>query len=894
MKRAEKNVYMSRILVLAFVMAVLGMGGERICFGLANEDPWPLPTVWWTGASPNDVNYSLSYWNDPCNWGGALADGAVPDHNQRGVGYQFPVPPNGVQETSPGPGQPATNPYTGEPNVVIIRTGEVAECNYMMWGGQQSYANLVIEGTLNMGSGPGTVYGLRICSWTTWNRNKVIVNGGKLTVNGDTDQSYMIVNSGDVNIIGQIGMGVASAWSDQYYLTIRDGNVRAGDLMMANSGVVGGPLIDINGTGQLIVNGNLAGRIGGYASNGWVTAYDGNTNYVVTITYDDVNNKTIVKAAAANVHKAKLSEPNYGAVVPWEDPNNKGYGPTLKWIAGVGATSHWVYFGTSYTAVNDANQSSPAYKGAKTLANTSYTVPLADVNLGRNYYWRIDENDAGVTVKGDVWQFSVLSYRVVDEFHTYPSDTELWNVWKDGAVNGTGGYIYLETTTVHEGTSANLYYNNGSLPYISEANMICSAKPGCPNDWTAAGVKILTLSLHGNTSFAEKVYVMLESNGGAQSGIVYYPDANEFRQGSWEWYRFWAIDLSQFSSQGVDLHNVTQLVIGVGNKASPTAGGSGSLFVDTIRLQPPMWLNRSGDADIDNDGVVNMNDLDALANAWLMSSTVVTASAPTTGPVLWYKFDEGSNYDAGDSSGNFYTGYLNLPNWGGAGSGFDSSNCINLNNDTFVEVPIAAFDSNWAKESTVSLWIKDPGQTDDDSTLFQANTPSADMQVWVGSTGAFSWQCGYDSNTSWNNDLLFGQYYLYSNPAHPLNRWVHYAFVKSASGRYMRIYQDGKIVAENTNVPGDSLAAPDYFSIGAWRYSVESGGFYDGLMDDFRIYNYALSPSEVLSLAIAGGTVTSPMTQPLLTPANIVPDNIVNFKDYAVMADKWRQAALFP
>jgi hypothetical protein len=32
----------------------------------------------------------------------------------------------------------------------------------------------------------------------------------------------------------------------------------------------------------------------------------------------------------------------------------------------------------------------------------------------------------------------------------------------------------------------------------------------------------------------------------------------------------------------------------------------------------------------------------------------------------------------------------------------------------------------------------------------------------------------------------------------------------------------------------------------------------------------------------------------LLTPANIVPDNIVNFKDYAVMADKWRQAALFP
>jgi hypothetical protein len=876
MKRAEKNVYMSRILVLAFVMAILGIGGERVCFGLANESPWPLPTVWWAGAKVGEPNY----WMDPCNW----STGAVPDINQRGVGHQFTTPPNGV-------GEPPV--YTGEPNIVIIRAGEVAECNYMMWGGQQSYANLVIQGTLNMGSGPGTVFGLRICSWTNWNRNKVIVDGGKLNVNGDTDQSYMIVPSGDVNIIGQIGMGVASAWSDQYYLTIRDGNVRAGDIVMANAGVVGGPLIDINGTGQLVVTGNLIDRLSGYKSNGWITAYGGDPNHVVTITLD-ANGNTVVKAGLFNASKAKIVDPNNGFTVPWEDPNNPGYGPTLRWLAGTGATAHRVYFGTSFTTVNEANESSPQYKGQKSLATLYHTIPLTEVNLGRSYYWRIDEVVGGSPVKGDVWQFSIPNYRVVDEFHTYPSDTELWNVWMDGAVNGTGGFVYLETTTVHEGTSANLNYNNASPPYISEANMICSAKPGCPNDWTAAGVKLLTLSLHGNTSFAEKVYVMLESNGGAQKGVVYYSEPNELRQGSWEWYRFLAIDLAQFSAQGVDLKNVSRMTIGVGNKASPTAGGSGSLYVDTIRLQPPIWLDRSGDADIDNDGVVNMNDLDALANAWLMSSTVVTASAPTTGPVLWYKFDEGTDYFANDSSGNSYTGNLNLPNWGGAGSGFDSSNCINLNNDTFVEAPIGAFDSNWAKESTVSLWIKDPGQTDDDSTLFQANTPSADMQVWVGSTGAFSWQCGYDSNTSWNNDLLFGQYYLYSNPAHPLNRWVHYAFVKSASGRYMRIYQDGKIVAENTNVPGDSLAAPDYFSIGAWRYSVESGGFYDGLMDDFRIYNYALSPSEVLSLAIAGGTVTSPMTQPLLTPANIVPDNIVNFKDYAVMADKWRQAALFP
>ena len=50
MRRSGKKAYMSRTVVLVFVIAILGMGGERVCFGLLNENPWPLPTVWWAGA----------------------------------------------------------------------------------------------------------------------------------------------------------------------------------------------------------------------------------------------------------------------------------------------------------------------------------------------------------------------------------------------------------------------------------------------------------------------------------------------------------------------------------------------------------------------------------------------------------------------------------------------------------------------------------------------------------------------------------------------------------------------------------------------------------------------------------------------------------------------------
>jgi hypothetical protein len=871
MKKAGKKAYMNRILVLASVIAVLCTGGERVCFGLANESPWPMfgsvPT-WWTGLGA-DVNRTS--WFDPCNWDKLTV----------------PASPNNV---GINPTSTASDPCT-----VVINPSIIADCNYLRLGQSTAYVNLIIQGQLNIG-GPG----LRVPSWTGYQKCQVIINGGTLNINGSTDQSYMIVNSGDVNVAGQIGLGAGAntneVWSDQYYLKIRDGNVRAGDFVMSRAVRTTAALgVDINGTGKLVLQGDMVSRIAGYVASGWFTAYNGDANYVVSITRDDVNDKTIVKAGAVNAAKADINSPVNGATVPWEDPNRKGYGPKLTWKAGTAATSHKVYFGTALAAVRDANESSPQYKGNQALANKSYTVPLADISIGGTYYWRIDENDTGATVKGDVWQFSIMSYRVVDEFETYVGDVGLGAVW----ASADNAYITLETTTVQGGLQAlNMSYNNSYSPYISETSMSCSALPGCPNDWTAAGVRILTLSLHGDPAFTEKCYVILESNGGAQNGIVYYTEPNELRQGSWEYYRFWAIDLAQFSAQGVNLKNITKLTIGVGNKASPAAGGLGTILIDSIRLQPPMCLARNGDADLDNDCMVNINDLAILADNWLKSSTIVTASAPAVGPVLWYKFDEGSNYDVGDSSGNSYNGYLNLADWGGAGSGYDGSNCLNLNNEAYVTVPVAAFNPAWGAECTISLWFKDSGQTDNDSMLFQVNRSDGTNrgpQVWMGSTGFMEWACGYDVNTGYRDFLWFGQNYNYSNPTHPLNRWVHYAFVKSASAHYMRVYQDGVVVAESTNVPGDKLDAADvntFFSIGAWAWSGGSGGFCDGMLDDFRIYDYALSPGQVLSLALKGGDGST--TQLLLTPADIVPDGIVDFEDYAVMADKWHQQVLFP
>lgn len=79
----------------------------------------------------------------------------------------------------------------------------------------------------------------------------------------------------------------------------------------------------------------------------------------------------------------------------------------LSWAAGSGATSHDVYLGTSYDAVNNANNSSPEFKGNVTTA----TFDPGMLDYSTTYYWRIDEKDShNCTRKGQLWSFTTEAF----------------------------------------------------------------------------------------------------------------------------------------------------------------------------------------------------------------------------------------------------------------------------------------------------------------------------------------------------------------------------------------------------------------------------------------------------------------------------------------------------
>ena len=69
----------------------------------------------------------------------------------------------------------------------------------------------------------------------------------------------------------------------------------------------------------------------------------------------------------------------------------------LSWAAGLGGQLHTVYIGTDFDDVNDANDGT----------SQAWTTYIHDtLELGKVYYWRVDEYDGTDTYKGDIWSFT--------------------------------------------------------------------------------------------------------------------------------------------------------------------------------------------------------------------------------------------------------------------------------------------------------------------------------------------------------------------------------------------------------------------------------------------------------------------------------------------------------
>jgi len=472
---------------------------------------------------------------------------------------------------------------------------------------------------------------------------------------------------------------------------------------------------------------------------------------------------------------------------PAAGATNVSVDATLAWRPGREAASHTVYVGTDRDAVAGGLVS------GKTVTEHRYTPAL---DLGRIYYWKVDESGAAGDYPGDVWSFTTEDSIAVDDFEGYTDDegSRIYESWIDGLTTGasgsTVGYMeapFAEKKIVHGGTqSMPLAYDNTAAPQYSEAERAFDSV----QDWTTHGVTTLVVNFHGQTTNSPaSLYVKI--NG---TKITYNNGAAATAMNLW---KQWAIPLA---GTGVNLKSVKSLTIGV------AGGGKGTLFVDDIRL-------------------------------YAAAPAIATPADPgTTGLVTWYKMDG----DVKDSSGKNYNGTINGTT--SYETGVVGQALVFNGSNAYVDVPIGSLIPTLT-DATFSTFVNFGGGTGAWQRVFDFGSGSGAMP--------YMFLCPRENTAGGVRFAIrtatVAEQVVRSDKT-VSEGWHHMAVTIDSKTMTAAVYLDGDMLASaaTTVLPKD-LGTTTQNWLGRSQYA--SDAYFLGSLDDFRIYNRVLSEAELRYLA---------------------------------------------
>jgi hypothetical protein len=556
----------------------------------------------------------------------------------------------------------------------------------------------------------------------------------------------------------------------------------------------------------------------------------------------------------------------------------------LGWRPGDFATHHDVYFGDDWDDVNDATTSDGESKGRQPLGSESYDPP-GDLDLGKTYYWRIDEvneaNEPDHLWKGHVWTFTVANYLIIEDFESYDDTNRIYYTWEDGVVNSTGSYIDLGTKPfdpAHGGTQSMEYiYDNRSdiwgVGYYSEVELPFAG----PQDFTDGGVKALSLFFYGDpgndTNDTEQLYVAL---GGSYAEVRYgdnAEDMNDLKLAEWT---EWNAAISDFA--GVDPCAVTSLFIGFGQRGSATPGGNGIAYFDDIRLYPPRCVPSllKPAFDFSNNCIVDWSDVRLLADAWLRKDAFLSISAPSPGPVGHWALDG----DATDSSTNANHGTAEgTYAWV---TGHIGSGAIEFSGDGGRVLVPDAEELRPTDTVSVAAWIN---ISDDAQGTSRVVVKGGD------NIESYALELGGDEPVFYVGDPCGDRYFAESEDSLARNEWTHFA--GTYDGSVANCYVNAQVVAANDAAVGIELSQ-DPNGLGIGNRSDANDRPFIGRIDDVQVYNYGLSAEQVAHIATQGSGY-----MPLLSQYNVYDtesqgQKAINIKDLALLLNAWLEQKLWP
>jgi len=427
-------------------------------------------------------------------------------------------------------------------------------------------------------------------------------------------------------------------------------------------------------------------------------------------------------------------------------------------------------------------------------------------------------------------------------------------------------YIGLALTSHNSGVACEAKFSNVSFPNTTVGPQ-----------WTSQDIGMLS-------NEAEPMYVTAEDGIGT-TATVYHDDPNASLIDTWT---EWNIDLKDFSDQGANLNDIVKLSIGFGDKDDPQPG-AGLVFFDDIRLYPPRYVPdriTPLTADFTDDGVVDIRDLEIMSNDWLQGDYTIYATTPNPAIVLW-AFDNNANDSAGSNNG--------IPHGNPSYVVGKLDQAVSLDGDDYMDCGNPA-ELNFATgDWSICAWINTT-QSDDTFTIFaNGGDESGGIRytLAVGETGG----AGTIVLTTDDDDAK--RQAVSSAGAVNDGQWHHAVGLRA--GNTTQVYVDGMPDGTATLPAGYDLSGTSQHNayVGAITDHRDATGntldkLFVGTLDDVRIYNYALSPAEIMS--VMG---QSELYVPLTSPANIydeepINSKKVNLKDFAILADEWLEQPVWP
>jgi hypothetical protein len=206
---------------------------------------------------------------------------------------------------------------------------------------------------------------------------------------------------------------------------------------------------------------------------------------------------------------------------------------------------------------------------------------------------------------------------------------------------------------------------------------------------------------------------------------------------------------------------------------------------------------------------------------------------PDRGLVAWWKLDETQGLTAADSSGHGNSATVQNGEWSAGADG--GALLLDGSNDSVVTVPVS--DTLRSTASGITVAARAFRTKEHNVALVAHGYPT----LFFGFHGSqFKWQISLDNGRN-------GTCYADRKYRAELNRWHHVA--ATYNGWVARLYVDGEEICKDWT--WGSIKMPETpFTIGS--YLDDDGKIVDemsGLIDDVRIYNRALSASEIRELA---------------------------------------------